>query len=925
MQAVMAGLVPAIHVACTSEKYPRLAARAQASKSDGERDGSTSMQHSGRKAKLLKDYTAPDYLIEEVELDVALDPKATRIAAKLRLRPNPKVATGGRPLVLDGEGLSLQSLALDGKPLSAKDYELTETSLSIASPPAHPFTLKTVTLCDPEANTALSGLYRSRGTYCTQCEPEGFRRITFFLDRPDVLAVYTVRVEADRATTPVLLSNGNPVEQGDIPGTGRHFAIWHDPFPKPSYLFALVGGDLACVPDSFVTGSGRDVALAIYVEPGKDDRCAWAMESLKRAMRWDEERFGREYDLDVFNIVAVSDFNMGAMENKGLNIFNDKLVLARPDTASDADYASIEGVIAHEYFHNWTGDRVTCRDWFQLCLKEGLTVFRDQEFTGDTRSGPVERIVDTRTLKTNQFPEDAGPLAHPVRPASYIEINNFYTSTVYEKGAEVCRMLQTLLGRDGFRKGLDLYFERHDGEAVTVEDFVEAMADVSGRDLSQFMLWYTQSGTPELACSLDYDPHAKTARLSVSQVVPPTPGQTKKEPMLIPLRMGLIGANGDELPLKLKSGAALADGLLEVTMREQVFEFADIPSPPTPSLLRGFSAPVRLTVSIDPEKIEFLMMHDSDPFNRWQAAQTFATGLLTKAARGDSERVTGKEAARLAQAISVTAQDTALLPAYRAEFLKLPSESDIARELGGDVDTDAVRKARVSLAASIGNEIRGPLAELYELSVPSGPYSPDPASAGQRALRNAALDLLVATGAASEIARAEWHYREASNMTDAIAALSILSHLPGPARDATLEDFYTRWQDEPLVLDKWFAVQARAARPDSVETVGALLSHPKFSLKNPNRIRALIGSFANSNPTGFNRGDGAGYQLLAGQALEIDRFNPHVAARLLGAFESWRILEPKRQARAKAILEDLAAKPLSTDSYEIVTKTLGAT
>lgn len=881
------------------------------------------MQQSGRKAKLLKDYAPPDYLIEEVQLDVALDPKATRVAARLRLRPNPKLATSGRPLVLDGEGLSLQSLALDGEPLTAKDYALEETSLSIASVPAKPFTLEIVTLCDPDANTALSGLYRSRGTYCTQCEPEGFRRITFFLDRPDVLAVYTVRIEADRATTPVLLSNGNPVAQGDIPGTGRHCAVWHDPFPKPSYLFALVGGDLARVPDSFVTGSGRKVDLAIYVEPGKEDRCAWAMESLKRAMRWDEERFGREYDLDVFNIVAVSDFNMGAMENKGLNIFNDKLVLARPDTSSDADYASIESVIAHEYFHNWTGDRVTCRDWFQLCLKEGLTVFRDQEFTTDTRSGPVQRIVDVRMLKARQFPEDAGPLAHPVRPASYIEINNFYTATVYEKGAEVCHMLQTLLGRDGFRKGLDLYFERHDGEAVTVEDFVEAMADVSGRDLSQFMLWYTQSGTPELACSLDYDAHAKTARLSVSQVVPSTPGQTKKEPMLIPLKVGLIGANGDELPLKLDGGAALTDGLLEVTEREQVFEFRDIPSPPTPSLLRSFSAPVRLTVSLDPEKIEFLMMHDSDPFNRWQAAQTYAGNLLTKAARGVSELAGGTEAARLAQALSTTARDTALLPAYRAEFLKLPSESDIARELGRDVDTDAVRLARDTLAASIGSAIREDLIELYERSAPRGPYSPDAESTGKRALRLAALDLLVATGDASETARAERHYREASNMTDTIGALSILSHLRGPARDAAIADFYARWQNEPLVLDKWFAVQARAARSDSVETVTALLSHPKFSLKNPNRIRALIGSFAQSNPTGFNRADGAGYQLLAEVALEIDRFNPHVAARLLGAFESWRILEPRRQARARAVLQDLAAKSLSTDSYEIITKTLG--
>jgi aminopeptidase N len=883
------------------------------------------MQDTVRQPKFLKDYAPPDYLIEEVELRFALEPKATRVASKLRIRPNPKVATGGRPLQLDGEALTLESVAIDGKALSAGDYALTDRSLTVAQVPAHPFTLEIVTTCDPEANTELSGLYRTRGTYCTQCEPEGFRRITYFIDRPDVLAVYTVRIEADKASTAVLLSNGNPVEQGEIPGTGRHYAVWHDPFPKPSYLFALVGGNLTAVRDSFVTASGREVALAIYVEPGKEDRCEWAMDSLKRSMRWDEERFGREYDLDVFNIVAVSDFNMGAMENKGLNIFNDKLVLARPDTASDGDYAAIESVIAHEYFHNWTGDRITCRDWFQLCLKEGLTVFRDQEFTADIRSGPVERIVDARVLKTNQFPEDAGPLAHPVRPASFIEINNFYTATVYEKGAEICRMFQTLLGRDGFRKGLDLYFERHDGEAVTVEDFVDCLADATGRDLKQFMLWYTQAGTPELACSLDYDAHAKTARLKVSQVVPPTPGQTSKEPMPIPLKVGLIGANGHDLPLTLADGTPLRDGLLEITGREHVFEFRDIPSPPTPSLLRDFSAPVRLTVNLEAEQIEFLMRHDSDPFNRWQAAQTYATNLLTAASRngGDLARVTGTEAARLAQALAATARDGTLRAAYRAEFLKLPSESDIARELARDVDTDKVRDAREALRATIGKEIAATLAELYEGCAPRGPYSPDPESAGSRALRLAALDLLTASGAPEDIERVRRHYYDASNMTDAIMALSVLSQLDLPLRDEALEHFYARWEDEPLVLDKWFAVQARAARPTSVETVLALLAHPKFSLKNPNRIRALIGSFAHGNPTGFNRKDGAGYRLLADQALAIDRFNPHMAARLLGAFESWRILEPQRQAKARETLANLARAELSTDSYEIVSKTLG--
>jgi aminopeptidase N len=883
------------------------------------------MHQSGRHPKLLQDYAPPDYLVDEVDLDIRLNPKATEVRAKLHLRANPKAAAGRRPLVLDGEGLALNSIALDGVPLAPGAFQLDDKSLTIANVPERPFTLESVTLCDPDANAALSGLYRSRGTYCTQCEPEGFRRIAFFLDRPDVLAIFTVRIEGPRETAPVLLSNGNPHSAGAVPGTDRHFAIWHDPHPKPSYLFALVGGDLACVSESYTTASGRDVATNIYVEPGKEDRCAWAMESLHAAMRWDEERFGREYDLDVFNIVAVSDFNMGAMENKGLNIFNDKLVLARPDTASDADYSAIEGVIAHEYFHNWTGNRVTCRDWFQLCLKEGLTVFRDQEFTADLRSGPVKRILDVRMLKTRQFPEDAGPLTHPVRPASYIEINNFYTATVYEKGAELCRMLETALGRESFRKGLDLYFERHDGEAVTVEDFIAAMADISGRDLSQFMLWYTQSCTPELACSLDYDARSRTARLAVSQVVPPTPGQTKKEPMLIPLKLGLLGRNGDDLPLELADGTALSDGLVEVTEREQEFVFRDVPAAPIPSLLRGFSAPVRLSVSLDPEQIEFLMLHDSDPFNRWQAAQTYATRLLTAAARDSAigEPVTGEAAMRLAKALGTTASEPGLAAAYRAEFLKLPSESDIARELARNVDPDAVRQAQETLRAAIGTKIRAALTEIYVANAASGPYSPDAESAGRRALRNAALDLLVGTREPAEIDRALHHYRAASNMTDAIAALSILSQVDADARDTTLDDFYSRWQDEPLVLDKWFAVQARAARPDSVETVRGLLSHPKFSLKNPNRVRAVIGSFANGNPTGFNRADGAGYELLAAAALDIDRFNPHMAARLLGAFESWRTLEPGRQALAKAMLRQLASTELSTDSFEIVTKTLG--
>ncbi|HML91777.1 aminopeptidase N [Methyloceanibacter sp.] len=881
------------------------------------------MNDESRSTKFLADYAPPDYLIRQVSLDVRLAPKDARVASTLSIEPNADTAAG-TPLVLDGEALTLERVAVNGQDLEPGRYTLTPGKLTIANPPVGAFTLDIVTRCDPETNTELQGLYLSSGTYCTQCEPEGFRRITYFIDRPDVLATYTVRIEADRRAAPVLLSNGNPVETGEIEGTDRHYAVWHDPHPKPSYLFALVGGTLASIHDSFVTASGREVALGIYVEPGKEDRCDWAMESLKRAMRWDEERFGLEYDLDVFNIVAVSDFNMGAMENKGLNIFNDKLVLARPDTASDADYTSIESVIAHEYFHNWTGNRVTCRDWFQLCLKEGLTVFRDQEFTGDVRMGPVERILTARLLKARQFPEDAGPLSHPVRPASYIEINNFYTATVYEKGAELCRMLQTLLGQDAFRQGIALYFERHDGEAATVENFVSAMADASGRDLDQFMRWYTQSGTPELACSLDYDPHTKTAKLTVSQVVPPTPGQIRKEPMHIPLKVGLIGANGDELPLKI-NGELVQDGLIEVTEREQVFEFEDIAAPPTPSILRDFSAPVRITSSLKPKQIEFLMIHDSDPFNRWQAAQTYATNLIASAARDglDLEPVSGTQAGRLAQALEPALRDETLAPTYRAETLKLPSESDIARELGRDVDTDAILLARDTLRTTLSTALAATLTEIYEGNATDGAFSPDPDSAGRRALRNAALDLMSAAGTPEAVERALRHYREATNMTDAIMALSVLSQIPSPARDEALDHFYARWQDDPLVLDKWFAVQARAARPDSVETVQALLGHPKFSLKNPNRVRALIGSFAMANPSGFNRADGAGFRFLADQALEIDGFNPHVSARLLGAFESWKTLESGRQAHAKAALETLAGQKLSTDAYEIVTKTLG--
>src|SRR5499427_7707260 len=589
----------------------------------------------------LEDYRPPDWLVESVELDVALDPTATRVRAALTLRPNGNGAAPA-PLMLDGEALKLRVLKLDGAALPPERFVVTADQLTIAQPPQRRFRLEIETVVDPSANTQLLGLYRSGAIYCTQCEAEGFRRITYFPDRPDVMAVYTTRIEAEKAEAPVLLANGNRIAAGDIAGSGRHFAVWHDPFPKPSYLFALVGGPLACVEDRFRTMSGREVELRIYVEPGREDRCTHAMDSLKRAMRWDETAFGREYDLDVFMIVAVSDFNMGAMENKGLNIFNDKYVLASPQTATDTDFANIEAIIAHEYFHNWTGNRITCRDWFQLCLKEGLTVFRDQEFTADQRSRGVKRVGDVRALRAQQFVEDAGPLAHPVRPTLYHEINNFYTTTVYEKGAEVVRMLQVLLGPQQFRKGMDLYFTRHDGEAATIEQFVQCFADVSGRDLSQFMLWYAQSGTPEIVATGTFDARSKTYRLDLAQTLPPTPGQPTKEPMLIPLAVGLVRPDGRDQPLRLADGTPVGRGLITLDKPAATYLFTGIEDRPVPSVNRGFSAPVRLTVNVSDEELHFLAIHDSDPFNRWQAVHTLAMRLLVESSaavqRGEPPR-----------------------------------------------------------------------------------------------------------------------------------------------------------------------------------------------------------------------------------------------------------------------------------------------
>jgi aminopeptidase N len=873
----------------------------------------------------LADYRPPDWLVDTVELDVSLHPSATRVRATLQLKPNPE-AGAPAPVVLDGDGLKLVALKLDGAAMPAGSYAATPDSLVIAQPPAGPFRLEIETEIDPSANTQLMGLYRSSATYCTQCEAEGFRRITYFPDRPDVMAVYTTRIEAEKSEAAVLLGNGNPVASGEIAGTTRHFAVWHDPFPKPAYLFALVGGNLACVEDRFVTMSGRPVTLRIYVEPGKEQRCLWAMDSLKRSMRWDEEAFGREYDLDIFMIVAVSDFNMGAMENKGLNVFNDKLVLASPETATDADYGSIEAVIAHEYFHNWTGNRITCRDWFQLCLKEGLTVFRDQEFTSDQRSRPVKRIADVRALRAHQFVEDAGPLAHPVRPSAYNEISNFYTATVYEKGAEVVRMLKTLLGPAGFRQGMDLYFTRHDGHAATIEQFVQCFADATGVDLTQFQRWYSQAGTPQVAASGCYDAEAQAYRLELAQIVPPTPGQPVKEAMVIPLAIGLVGADGRDMSLSREDGRPVVRGVLTLTQPAQTFEFTGITERPVLSLNRGFSAPVKVTSNLSAGDLKFLAAHDCDPFNRWQAVQSLANALLVENVEAIRAGREPREDEGLTAALSAVLADTGLEPAFVALVLTLPSEADIARDIGRDVDPNAIFLSRAWLRALLGTRLGPVLREIYRQFDNNGPYSPDAASAGRRALKNASLDLLAATSGAAAISLAARQYHQATNMTDRMAALTTLSLHPTPERQAALDDFYRRYSDNPLVIDKWFALQAMIPDPATLDRVKVLMSHPAFSFVNPNRVRALIGAFVQMNQTQFNRADGAGYEFLADIALALDPKNPQVAARMTTAFRSWRALEPGRRAKAEAALRRIAAAAsLSRDLGDIVGRSLDET
>ncbi len=856
----------------------------------------------------LKDYTPPAFWIDTVDLDFDIAAGSTTVTATLALRRNP--ACPGQPLVLDGEELDTLSVTVDGKNWPKSE---TPTSLTLADLP-DTCTLQTVVRIDPDKNTRLSGLYRSKDGYFTQCEAQGFRRISWFLDRPDVMATYTVTLHADKATYPVLLANGNPVASGDE-ANNRHWAKWADPFKKPAYLFAVVAGKLDVLRDTFRTASGRTVQLAIYVEPGKLDQCPHAMAALQKSMKWDEERFGLECDLDHYMIVAVGDFNMGAMENKGLNIFNTKYVLARPDVATDVDFENIDRVVAHEYFHNWTGNRVTCRDWFQLSLKEGLTVFRDQEFGADLHNRQTARIREVRGLRAAQFPEDAGPMAHPVRPASFVEINNFYTATVYEKGAEVIRMIQTLIGRDGFRRGMDEYFRRHDGQAVTCEDFVASMAAASGFDFGQFMRWYNQPGTPHVAVDGHYDAESRTYTLTCTQS---NRRASDDQPYLIPIRVALFSEAGD-----LLSGS---ERTLHLTATSQSFVFNDVAAEPVPSLLRDFSAPVYLDFDYTPEQLALLLGHESDAFNAWEAGQRLATTLILDAAQaiaaGQNPGWPDTFTAACRRLLQTQAQRGA---AFVAEALTLPGEGTLA-ELLDVVDPDALHAARNGLRRHLAEELEGEFSGLYAALAITEPYAPTSEQAGRRALRNVCLGYLLELDTDAVRQRALQQFKAADNMTDQYAALAALANVNAatcPQRDEALAAFYAQWRDEALVVDKWLAAQSGSRRPDTLATVKALTTHPAFDAGNPNKIYALIRNFG-ANLVRFNAADGSGYAFMADRILELHDKNPQVASRLARSFDRWQKFDAGRQAHARAALERIRQHDgLSRDVLEVVSRALG--
>ncbi len=867
----------------------------------------------------LSDYQPPAYRVTHTELTFDLDPAATRVKARLLMERHPE-ADANAPLVLNGEHLKLISLAIDATPVDASAYELDDEGLRIAQVPER-FVLESEVEIAPQENTALEGLYQSNGMYCTQCEAEGFRRITFYPDRPDVMATFKVTVIGDQQQEPILLANGNPIERGELEG-GRHFVTWEDPHPKPCYLFALVAGNLHSVEDHFTTMSGRDVTLQIWVEKDNLDKTEHAMASLKRAMAWDEQAYGREYDLDLFMIVAVNDFNMGAMENKGLNIFNSAAVLTHPQTATDAAFQNVEGIVAHEYFHNWSGNRVTCRDWFQLSLKEGFTVFRDQCFSADTNSAPVKRIQDVSFFRTAQFAEDAGPTAHPIRPDHFIEITNFYTLTIYEKGAEVVRMLRNLVGEESFRRGSDLYFERFDGQAVTIEDFVGCMAEASGEDFSQFMRWYSQAGTPDIDAHGEYDYVQGEYHLTLRQRTPATPGQPDKLPLHIPVRMGLVGTkSGQDLTLTLNGEKLGKDAVIHLRDDEQTFVFTDVAEAPVPSLLREFSAPVKLHYPYSREDLAFLLTHDSDGFNRWDAGQRLALLALDDliaAHRNGVEKVMDSRVVDAFRALlSGPMSDKAVL----AEMLTLPSEAYIA-EQQPIVDVDAIHAAREFVRQSLAVALRDEFMAIYEANATEEAYAPTPEQIAQRSLKNVALSYLMSIEDEQGLALCEAQFAADHNMTDVRQALTLLVHsdrddLASPA----LKAFGEKWAHDPLVMDQWFTVQVSRPQPDVLERVKYLMQHPAFSLKNPNRVRALVGAFA-QNRVNFHRLDGQGYQLLADVVIELNRLNPEIAARLITPLTRWQRFDETRQALMRSELERIKQQPLSSNVYEVVEKAL---
>ncbi|WCL53020.1 aminopeptidase N [Gimibacter soli] len=860
----------------------------------------------------LADYEPPKTVVTDIRLVFCLFDTHADITATSTFTRNGDLAA---PMVLDaGDMLEIVSVKLDGV---AARHSRGKRTLTVEGAGAGG-TLEIVTRIKPQDNTKLEGLYRSGGMFCTQCEAEGFRQITAFPDRPDVMARYAVRIEADKASCPVLLSNGNPVASGGL-GEGRHFAEWEDPFPKPSYLFALVAGDLGHITDHFTTASGRRVTLNIYADPRDLDKCDHAMESLKRSMRWDEEVYGLEYDLDLFNIVAVGDFNMGAMENKGLNVFNTKCVLASPETATDRDYDSVEGIIGHEYFHNWTGNRVTCRDWFQLSLKEGLTVFRDQEFSADMGSRAVKRLDDVRILRSHQFPEDGGPLAHPVRPDRYVEINNFYTVTVYNKGAEVIRMMHRLIGAEAFRKGMDLYFARHDGQAVTCDDFAAAMADASGKDLSQFKRWYSQAGTPVLSVS-----RARTGNdviVTIEQETAPTPGQPVKEPFHMPFLMGWVATDGQAITPVVTGGDWREDGcLLEVREGRQSFTFKDVPEGAVPSLLRGFSAPVRLKSDLTREDLAFLLRYDSDPFARWEAAQTLARDQVLGVTAALIEGRNAPADTPFSDAVESLFADKALDPAFLAELLTLPGEVELGQMMEV-LEPGHLHEAREATLNDLATRYEAEMRARYDSLRPKGGYKQDGAARAARRLANLLLQFLARRPGGDALVKA--HYEAADNMTDRIAALSAVSDSDFACRGAILADFYERSKDEPLVLDKWFAVQATSRRGDTVQKVRELSRHPAFTLKNPNRLRSLVSSFTMLNQAGFHDPSGQGYRFLAETILAVDKINPLIAARLVAPLGRWARVEPARQAMMLDSLRFILDEPkLSDDVRELAAKSL---